>query len=175
MLKRKLGSRLWGLQVEATVSGSCLLEWALALWTLSLRLLARLTCSKKRLLPSPFLSVRMEQLASRWTYFRIKVSLLLKSVDNIQVWLKPDRNIRHFTCRLQDIYDAISMNHLRYEKKKRIGYTANSDTPVSLCTKQAVFPWWSGHWIFIRWISYFKELKQIRTDNNCEDIHTQTL
>jgi hypothetical protein len=57
----------------------------------------------KRLLASSCLSVRltvrMHQLDSRWTDIRqIWYSKLLrKSVQTLQIWLKPDKNIGHFT------------------------------------------------------------------------------
>jgi hypothetical protein len=49
---------------------------------------------EKRLLLPSCLSVRTEQLGSRWTDFH---EIFLKSVDKIKFWLKKDKNNGNFT------------------------------------------------------------------------------
>ena len=71
---------------------------------------------EKRLLASSCLSVRpsvrMEQLGSHWTDFRIigYLSILRKSVDVIQVSLKSHKNNGYFTWRPMYIFSNISLN-----------------------------------------------------------------
>jgi hypothetical protein len=105
-------------EVEVSVSGSRLLVWASALCTCKSRFRGAFEMLRKTTTAFTFPvrpSVRMEQLASRWTDFRetLCLELLLKPVENIQVWLKADRTRRHCTCRLQYVYDDISINSFR--------------------------------------------------------------
>ena len=54
----------------------------------------------------------MEQLSSHWVDFHETwyVGILLKSVEKIQVQLKPDKDNGYFTWTPMYIYDNISLN-----------------------------------------------------------------
>ena len=66
------------------------------------------TFAKLRLCPS----VRIEQLGSHWTDFHeiLYLRVLRKSVEKIQVSLKPNKNYGFFAWRPLYIYDNISLN-----------------------------------------------------------------
>ena len=80
---------------------------------------ARSQDGEKRLLSSSclsvLLSIRMEQLGSQSTDFHEKSSLRTsrKSVEKVQVSLKPDKNTRYFKQRLMYIYDSNAVKFLR--------------------------------------------------------------
>ena len=67
---------------------------------------------KKRLLSSPCLSVRMEQLGSHWTDFHEiwYLSISRKSVEKIQVSLKSHNNKGYFTWRSMYLFDHVSLS-----------------------------------------------------------------
>ena len=80
---------------------------------------ARSQSWEKRLLALSCLFFRVEQIGSHWTDFREVIcwGLLVKFVENIQISVKSDENIRHFTWRPRYVYD-ISPNSSWNETKK---------------------------------------------------------
>jgi len=63
--------------------------------------------------------VRMEQLGSHWTDFHESwyLSIFRKSVENIQISLKSDRNNGYFTCRTAYIFVCVSPSSLNVSDK----------------------------------------------------------
>jgi len=67
---------------------------------------------RRHVYPSARSSVCMEQLGYRWSDFHeiLDFTIFLKSVDEIQVSFKSDKNNGCFTRRLMYIYDNIALS-----------------------------------------------------------------
>jgi hypothetical protein len=72
----------------------------------------------------------MEQLGSHWTDFHEILFLRIsrKSVEKIQVSLKPDKNNGYFTWRPMYIYDNISLTSSYNKKRFRQRFRENKNT-----------------------------------------------
>jgi len=73
---------------------------------------------------------RMQQLCSHWTYFHaiLYLSIFRKSVENLQIWLKSDRNNGYVTSRPVHVYDNISLSSSRMINVSGKSCRENQDT-----------------------------------------------